>query len=195
MSPADRKQAIVDTCLATFMKKGLAHTSTKDLCDALHLNSGGVFYYFKSKDDIIIACAEEAAIRIERDLIGVAMHDVEQPEKMAKDLHERANQMRNLMKFFVTVVSSSKYSDAIQPSLDRLSLRYQYYVQQFAEKLACPPEEIAPHVYIVINTMLSYMLFGRDSFVAPQLVMVYHKVCELLERKRAKSAEETHPSP
>ncbi len=188
MSPATRKQEIVNTCLDTFMKKGLAHTSTKDLCDALHLNSGGVFYYFKTRDDIVIACAEEAKKRIEVDLFGVAINDIEQPEKLAADLYGRATAMRPLMKFFVTVCATSKYEDAVQPMLDKLSIRYKHYIEQFSRRLECTPEEVAPYVYVVINTMLSYMLFGKANFVAPQLDLVYRKLVGMLEKKKDKAA-------
>ncbi len=35
MSQSDRKKEVLDVCLKAFMTKGLSHTSTKDLCDAL----------------------------------------------------------------------------------------------------------------------------------------------------------------
>ncbi len=179
-----RKDHVVDTCLATFMQKGLAHTSTKDLCDALHMNSGAVFYYFKNKDDIVIACAEEAKRRIVTDLFGIAIDDLEDPEKLSKDLFARAVAMRALMKFFVTVCATARYEDAVSPLLDKLNEKYKGYTVKIAEKLACTPEEVAPYVYVVINTMLSYMLFGKEDFVAPQLELVRVKLGELLDRKR-----------
>ncbi len=195
MSTSRRKKEIVDICLKTFMEKGLS-TSTRTLCDALDLNSGGIFWYFKTKDDLVIACATEAAVRIERDLIGVALDDIERPERLAYDLHERALEMRPLMKFFVTVCATSKYEDALQPALDQLSARYKHYANEFAKRLCVEPQEVAPYVYIVINTMLSYMLFGRKSFAAPQLAMVYDALVEMLrvrDQKRLAAAEATVP--
>ncbi len=183
MGSWDRKQEIVDKCLETFMKNGLAHTSTKDLCDALNLNSGGVFYWFDSKDDIVIACAEEAKKRIERDLFGIAMEDLENPEKLLNDLQERAIAMRPMMKFFVTVCSTPEYEEDIHHSLNKLNIRYKNYVEQIAKKLCARPEDVAPYVYITINMMLSYMLFGKTNFIAPQLELVYSKLTGLLENK------------
>ncbi len=184
MGTPERKKEIIDVCLQTFMKNGLAHTSTKMLCKALNMHTGGIFYYFSTKDEIVIACAEEAKERIERDLFGIAINDLEQPEKLAKDLYERAVAMRPLMKFFVSVCSTSKYDQAIQPSLDKLSVRYKNYTEQFAEKLHSTPEAVAPYVYIVINTMLSFMLFGKTNFVAPQLELVYGVLTQILEKNK-----------
>ncbi len=183
MGTPERKKEIIDVCLQTFMKNGLAHTSTKMLCKALNMHTGGIFYYFPTKDEIVIACAEEAKERIERDLFGGAINDVECPEKLINDLYERATEMRPLMKFFVSVCSTAKYDHAVQPSLDKLSVRYKAYTEQFAERLGTTPEAVAPYVYIVINTMLSYMLFGKKNFVAPQLELVRNVLNEMLKKR------------
>ncbi len=181
-----RKEEIVNRCLSTFMKNGLVDTTTKNMCDDLHMNSGAVFYYFKGKDEIVVACAEEAKRRIEEDLFGIALDDLERPERLAKDLHDRAISMSPLMKFFVSVCTTPRYEKAVHPLLNNLGNQYKYYIDQFAEKLDCTPEEVAPYVYIVINTMLSYMLFGKENFVAPQLELVYDTLVSILEKNKQK---------
>ncbi len=184
MSPSERKKEVVDVCLKTFMARGLSHTSTKDLCDALKLNSGGVFWYFKTKDDIVIACAEEAKKRIETDLIGSALKNIDNPDKLEQGLYERATEMRPLMQFFVTVCSLPKYRDRIEPILTDLSIRYRHYNEKFAEKLKCSPDDVAPYVYIVINTMLSYMLFGYEKhYYAPQIPIVKKVLVDFLANR------------
>ncbi len=186
MAPA-RKHEIINACLETFMKKGLAHTSTKDMCATLNMNTGAVFYYFKTKDEIIIACAEEAALRIERDLIGVALKDIENPKKMIEDLQIRADKMRLLMKFFVGVSACPQYAEKLQPTLDALTKRYDYYTEKFAEVLRCEAKEVAPYVYSGINTMLAYMLFGQEHFYAPQLNLIYNALIGFLEKRDQKN--------
>ncbi len=181
MAP-ERKQEVINVCLKTFMKNGFAQTSTRDLSAALNLNNGGVFYYFKTKDEIVIACAEEAALRIERDLIGVALQDIDNPKKMIEDLIARADAMRPLMKFFVSVSASPQYTETLQPTFDALTKRYDHYAEKFAEVLRCEPKEVSPYVYIGINTMLSYMLFGQERFSVPQLDLVYDALVGFLEK-------------
>ncbi len=183
MSAVDRRKKIINVCLETFMEKGFMNTPTKELCKALNMQTGGIFYHFATKDEIVLACAEEAKERIERDLFGAALKNVYDPDALAKTLYDNAIKMRPLMKFFVCVCATAKYDAAVQEMLDKLSERYDYYIRQFAEKLLCKPEEVAPHVYTVINTMLSYMLFGKSNFVAPQLDVVYKVLNKILKEK------------
>ncbi len=186
MSETTRKQEVINGCLKTFMRRGLNHTSTKDLSQALHMHESHIFYYFKTKDDIVIACAEEAKKKIEIDLIGSALKNIENPALLEKDLYERATEMRELMQFFVTVCALPKYRERIQPVLEDLSVRYKHYTEKFAEKLGCTYEEVSPYVYIVINTLLSYMLFGYEKgFFAPQIELVRTALINLLAKKNA----------
>ncbi len=183
MNSSKRKKEIIDVCLKVLMENGLAETGIRDFTNALKMHPSNIFYYFNSKDEIISACIDEARERIERDLFGIALQDVDDPDKLAKDLYQRAIAQRPLMKFFVTACSLPQYENAVQPSLDTLLIRYQAYVEQFAEKLCTTPEIVAPYVYIVINTMLSFMLFGKKNFVAPQLDMVYNALKEILAKR------------
>ncbi len=184
MSSPERMKEVIDICLKTFMEKGLAHTSTRDLCAALDLQPGGVFFYFKSKDDIIIACAEEAKRRIEINLLGSALDNIDKPHKLYDDLYNKADEMKPLMQFFVTVCVLPKYQERIIPVLENLSERYKYYTLKFAEKLGCTFDEVAPYVYIVINTLLSYMLFGQDKgFFAPQVPLVRTALVRFLDKE------------
>ncbi len=186
MSPSERKQEVIDVCLKTFMANGLSHTSTKNLCDALHLNSGGVFFYFKTKEDIVIACAEEATKRIENELFGTALANIENPDNLVKALDEKAVSMRPLMQFFISVCVSRRYGDKLKDVKLRQGDRYRFYIDKIAKKLGCNYDDVAPLFYTVSNTMFSYMIYDPDNFSAPQLRIVYDALVDFLKERDSK---------
>lgn len=63
---AEKRQELVGVCLDCFVEKGLTVATTKDLCKAAKLQNGGIYYYFSTKEEIVLACAEEAISRIEK---------------------------------------------------------------------------------------------------------------------------------
>ncbi len=138
MCKNDRKRQMVDICLKTFMKNGLSETSMRDLGKALNLNTAGIYWYFKDKDEVVIACAEEAAVRIEHALIDAALEDVENPKLLVENLYKRCEKVRPIMKFFVSVCALSIYEDALRSVLDGLSVGYKKYAIQFSDKLDQP---------------------------------------------------------
>lgn len=89
MEVVDRKKEVLNACLDFFIEKGLSKTSTRDLGSAMKLQSSGMFYYFSSEDELIIACAEEATLRIEKILIATAIKEVRTPATLMETLQKK----------------------------------------------------------------------------------------------------------
>lgn len=165
----DRKKQVINICLDLFIEKGLTATSTRELSSALKMQNAALYYYFESKDDAVIACAEEAAIRLENALIPSALKDIAEPDVMMVNLQKRADEMAPTMRFLVTVCASTQYKDKMKPALNRLAKRYDHYAEQVASKLNCNKEDIEPYVYMIVTAVSDYMIFAEDALVYPQI--------------------------
>lgn len=172
MDNSDRRKEILNVCLDTFINKGLSETTVRDLSTALKLQSGGIYYWFKDKDEAVVACAEEAALRLENSLIFPALKDIKDPDKMMKRLKIRADEMRPTMKFFASVCALSKYEERMQPVLDRLAERYEAYARRFSKELNCDFDAVAPYVYFAITTITDYMIFGEAKYIFLQIELI-----------------------
>ena len=175
----DRKKEVINICLDHFISHGL-ETSTRSLSKALKLQNAGLYYYFESKDEAVVLCAEEAALRLETNLIGPAIKEITNPDLMMKRLQSRADEMSPTMRFLVSVCVSETYKDQIKPVLDRLSGRYEQYAERVAKALKCEVDEILPYVYMGITAVTDYMIFREDAMVYPQIQIIKNKLKELL---------------
>src|SRR4051812_26700846 len=54
-----RRRQIIDSARESFQERGFQATSMQDLFAASGLTAGAVYSYFKSKDDLIVAIAED----------------------------------------------------------------------------------------------------------------------------------------
>ncbi len=169
MSITERKQELIEACLEVFIKKGLSETSVRDLSKEINLNSAGLYWHFSNKDDVVVACAEEAALKLERYLISETVCYIEDPDKLINVVYERCAEMKPVMKFFASVCALTKYEEAMLPVLNRLTGRYHHYAEIIAKKLNVQPEDIESYLYTAISTMICFMLFGGDVYVAPQI--------------------------
>ena len=61
LSPADRREAIVDAAIAVALRKGLASTTVRDVATTMGTSSGLVHHYFTSMDDVLAAAFERVA--------------------------------------------------------------------------------------------------------------------------------------
>lgn len=184
MENAQRKREILDVCLATFIRRGLYETSVRDLSRALALQSGGIYYWFKDKDDVVVTCAEEAALRLEEHLIAPALQDIREPDRMMERLRLRSDELRPMMKFFASVCACSRYEERLRPVLGRLAERYEKYAARFASELHCELQEIAPYVYFAITTVTDYMIFGEVSYIEPQIRLIKSTIRSIFGKRR-----------
>ncbi len=183
MNITERKKEIIGTCLETFMRDGLLNTSMRDLGKALDLDPTALYNHFENKDEVVIACAEEATIRIENELFVTAYKYIENPPKLAEKMNEMSVTLRPLLQFFINVCTSQKYCDKLKDVRYRQGDRYRFYIDKIAKKLGCDYDDVAPLFYTVANTMISYMIYSPDNFSAPQLKMVRDALVGFLKNR------------
>lgn len=159
-----RKREIVDTCLQKFIEKGLYETTSRDLTDALNMTPGALYYHFKNKDDAVVKCAEEAAIRLEKRLLLPSITSLDNLDNLREQPKEELDEVQALMRFFTQVCMANKYQEQMQPVLERMRKREQAYCEKAAKKLGCSSEELAPWFFAVIASAQSYLIFGEEAY-------------------------------
>lgn len=100
---------MIGICLDCFVEKGLTVTTTTDLCDANNLQNGGIYYYFDTKEEMVLACAEEAISRIEQGAFSIALEDIKDIANMIDHLGALADELSPVMRFLVSVCVSQEY--------------------------------------------------------------------------------------
>lgn len=166
---ANRKKEVLNTFLDTLIAKGVADTSVRDLSASINLQSAGMYYYFQAKEDLVVACAEEAAIRLENNLIMTAINDAKNPTRMLQRLKLRLDEMTPTMKFFTQVCSTPKYEKLLQPALNRLTDRYSVYAKKFSTKVGCTQEQAEEIMYRCIMISTQYMVYGENRLIKEQM--------------------------
>ena len=186
----EKRNEIIGVCLDCFVEKGLTVTTTKDLCTAANLQNGGIYYYFSTKEEIVLACAEEAINRIEKSAFGIVLEDISDIRSMMDRLVTLADKMSPTMRFLVSVCVSHEYEEQIKPSLVRLASRYPYYTDKIAEILGCTKDEVEPFIHLSILAINNYIIFSERALFDPQIESVKKELMSLAERKRNKSTTE-----
>lgn len=183
----ERRKEIIGVCLDCFVEKGLTATTTKDLCAAAKLQNGGIYYYFSTKEEIVLACAEEAIDRIENGAFDIVFKDISDIKSMMDRLGTMADKMSPTMRFLVSVCVSKEYGEKVKPALSRLASRYPYYTEKIAAVLDCTPAEVEPFVHLSILALNNYMIFAERALFNPQIEAAKKGLLRLVERKERRS--------
>lgn len=65
---AATRRKILASALALFTKRGYEHTTFTDIAARLHLTKGAVYWYFDTKEDLLIALVDEMLAKFERQI-------------------------------------------------------------------------------------------------------------------------------
>ncbi|MBR9937545.1 MAG: TetR/AcrR family transcriptional regulator [Lachnospiraceae bacterium] len=180
---AERTKEIIGICLDCFVEKGLTVTTTTDLCNANNLQNGGIYYYFDTKEEIVLACAEEAISRIEQGAFSIALEDIKDVANMMNHLGTLADELSPVMRFLVSVCVSQEYGNKVKPYLVQLAGRYPYYTKKIAEILGCTAAEVEPYVHLSILALNNYMIFNERALFLPQIEAAKKGLMQLAKRK------------
>lgn len=66
--PEERKQEIIDIAMMLFEEKGVKKTSMSDIAKKLNVAKGLIYYYFKSKEELISYVVEAFSMVIEKEM-------------------------------------------------------------------------------------------------------------------------------
>lgn len=174
MGDISRNEEVVSTCFDQFVKKGLFNITWRDSSKALKLQNVGLYYYFTSKDDTVIACAGEASFLFEGWLIVLALSNIYDPKVLVKNLFTRDDSLTPMMKFLAQVCSASEYRMQYCRRFSG-SVNVIRSIQKICQKLWCEVHNVEPCVYISF-----YMLLDEQSYNVPQLEIVEAKFTDIL---------------
>lgn len=161
---SERKRELLDQCLDKFLEKGLYKTSIKDLSEAVNLQQGALYFHFTNKDEIVLACAEEAGKRLEDKLLIPTIECFGNQESWLEQVSAWAEEYAPMMRFFTQVFTAAAYRDKVQPIMERMKARHIHHAEKLASRLHCAPKEIEPYLYLCVALFANYMIFDEKMY-------------------------------
>ncbi len=73
--PEERRRELIDTAQRLFMERGYEHTAISDIVKELNIAQGTLYYYFRSKEDILEAVVEKSIAVLEQNVIELVSDD------------------------------------------------------------------------------------------------------------------------
>jgi len=73
--PEERRRELIDTAERLFMEKGYEHTAISDIVKELNIAQGTVYYYFRSKEEILEAVVGKSITVLEQNIIQLVQDD------------------------------------------------------------------------------------------------------------------------
>ena len=96
--PEERRKELIDTAERLFIAQGFDQTSISDITKEVNLSQGAFYYYFDSKEDVLVAAMEKQITLMESDFIRIANNSDLDP----------AAKLNSMINRFLSVSASGK---------------------------------------------------------------------------------------
>lgn len=172
---AARRQQILDAARTCFLRNGFHMTSMQDVIAEGGLSVGAVYRYFKSKNDIVEAIAEQYATQVSDLLVAL----VADPDRSLVDVMEGAvgvidvnigpdGPMRLAVQVWAEALRDDRVGEIAKRVYDRLRSNFVTVARRAAETGELPadtdPEAAGSALFsLVIGYGLQKMLTGRPG--------------------------------
>ena len=168
-----KKNHIIENCYECFVRNGIENTTTRDFCAAAGVNANTLYYYFGSKNDILIECIDYGFRQLEDALFG-ALNEF---DRSSFDIFPRLTQIgldyAPQMRFLHQAVSSPTYEAHREDQFRKLNAFYDRLGEELSKRFECPFELIKDYIYEIMTLLSYFSLWGSRDMAAIQFNRIF----------------------
>jgi len=195
MTDQDARAQILTTAMSLFAQKGFANTSMNDIVRESGLSKGGVYWHFKSKDDLIAAIFDTFFGGQEHILASVLSSEANAAEKLNQLALLASADLEAVFAEFPASLEFHNLAVHSEPLRARLRQFYDAYHQQICALLQEGIDEgiwaadtaVSPTAYTLIaafeGVILLWSLFPDTTDLSEQLITAVTLLLRGLENR------------
>ncbi|HHT16440.1 MAG TPA: TetR/AcrR family transcriptional regulator [Papillibacter sp.] len=168
-----KRDYIIQKCFDCFVKNGIEGTTTRDFCAEADVNANTLYYYFASKNDILIECVNFGFSQLENALFDA----LKEFDKSSFDIFPRLTKIgmdfAPQMRFLYQAVSSPAYEEYRDDQFKRVNAFWERLGKELARRFECPYELIKDHIYEIMTLLSYYTLWGSQDMAAIQFNRIF----------------------
>lgn len=178
----DIKEKLVSTAFEYLVENGLENSSIRDLCKAIGISTGSLYYWFDSKESIYIAAVKYGINMVSSELFKYAFDTIHSPRNFFKGYITEIDKYKKEFRLILQVASSPVYGETVRKSSFAFKDVYDKYIRELAEIIGCTAMDLAPVIYSLISILTDYVIWEDKEVSVMQVDFLY----ESLDRIRKK---------
>lgn len=183
---AEKRNMIVEVAYKLFIKKGLEKTSIRDIASLAEVNVNTLYYYFRTKAEIVICCVEYGLEKISKGIFeSISSGELNQKENLESLLHSSLKYKEELC-WCYQVITSPNYNWLVKDILIKVRKGYHSYIDKIADHIHCDKEQFRQLATISILIIKDYMITEDDNCLT-QIAFINNRFQALMSKNKNKS--------
>ena len=123
--PEERRQELIDTAERLFMENGYEHTAISDIVKELNVAQGTLYYYFRSKEDILEAVVEKSIADLEQNVIRLiqdeSIHEADRFNEAINGILRFVSQRNDFIDFLHQDINAVMHAKLEKATVERIA--------------------------------------------------------------------------
>ncbi len=190
LTPAERKEEILNISLRVFSEKGYKNTSMRDLVNATGLSAGGLYHHYKSTAEILYDLMLQGCVYRESK-ITESLKELTGPlsaRALAKIIVDKALASNPFIPVYVMFLQSMQEDEQLLCLYQKLKERSIDHLTQMLTDHGC--RDFSEETWTFINDFINTLILGcetlgvRQDFVSKRLLLENMMVDVLKENRK-----------
>lgn len=177
---AKKRAVIIETAYKLFTQKGLEKTSIRDIANLAEMNLNTIYYYFRTKAEIVICCVEYGLERISKNLFGLARYKRLDDSSFFSELLDYSLVNKDQFCWCYQVITSPNYNWLMKDILFKTRKNFDKYIFEMAQNNNIEFKKLKNLIGIVILIIKDYMI-SEDENCKIQMKFISNQLNELMQ--------------
>ena len=155
----DIEKEFLEPSFKYLVNNGLENTSVRDLCKAMNISYGSIYYWFEGKDDIFISVVKYGIAKVVGKIFDFVFEKIKNPEKFFNEFLDEVDQYKPELRLVFQFAASPEYGNAIRTKAEEFKAGYSENIVQLAKIIDSTPEKVAPIIYSLISVVVDYAIW------------------------------------
>jgi len=169
----DIEKTFLEPAFNYLVKNGLENSSMRDLCKAMGVSSGSVYYWFEGKDDIYVSTVKYGIKKIVDKMFAIFLEHVDSPRLFFDVFLDEVDKYKDEFRLAVQVTSSPVYGRYIIKKTDEFKPIYDRYITMLCEEINISKEIMRPIVYMLIAVLTDYAVWNDREAAEMSVESIY----------------------
>lgn len=180
---AEKRNKIVNIAYRLFIKKGLEKTSIRDIANLADVNVNTLYYYFRTKAEIVICCVEYGLEKISQDIFETINFGGENQSRDLKSLLNYSLKYKDELCWCYQVITSPNYNWLVKDILIKVRKGYCTYIDEMANKICCDKKRFMQLAMIAIQIIKDFMI-TEDENCFTQIELINERLQALMSNNK-----------
>lgn len=178
----EKRNRIVAVAYSLFIKRGLEKVSVRDIAGLTEMNINSIYYYFRTKAEIVICCVEYGLDRVSKQIFDLAKSGDLKEDRFLSKILDCSLETKEEMCWCYQVITSPNYNWLMKDIVISVRKRYSKYIDDLARKNNCQSKYFKLLINMSVLVVKDYII-TEDKNCKEQFKAISNQIKCLLGNK------------